>query len=404
MLSYDKQLELKRDVVVKAYKNYFGSCLPLRSNVTSHTSADAPPELLPPIGSTAPSPLQYGYRTKITPHFDAPPKKFVKVPDNAPLRPDGRPEFLNIGFNRIGTRHVMDIEAGSDIAIRIEETNNFQGVSYSNASHKRGVACRAGQDREVRRDFMSCAVLTLRCRNVWSYKKGVSLIFRESLPLPPAGDNGPVTAATSSEEEESLIAITDHRGTVRERVGQLLFEYPASSFFQNNNAVLTPLTDYVRDALVSTSSGGDAPTHLVDAYCGAGLFALALAPAFERVAGIELSSESIAAATRNAALNGITHVPDFPPARTALVIDPPRKGTDAGFLRQLARFRPARVVYVSCNVHTQARDLGALMRMMDTDGAGHTYAVESVRGFDLFPQTAHVESVAVLRLVGAARD
>jgi len=64
------------------------------------------------------------------------------------------------------------------------------------------------------------------------------------------------------------------------------------------------------------------------------------------------------------------------------------------------------MVYVSCNVHTQARDIGKLLRMVDEaekaedggEGRGR-YVLESVRGFDLFPQTAHVESVAVLRLV-----
>ena len=87
----------------------------------------------------------------------------------------------------------------------------------------------------------------------------------------------------------------------------------------------------------------------------------------------------------------------YPAARTALVIDPPRKGCDAPFLRQLVHFRPAAVVYVSCNVHTQARDVGWVLREMEKV-EGKRYRVESVRGFDLFPQTAHVESVAVLRL------
>jgi tRNA (uracil-5-)-methyltransferase len=269
--------------------------------------------------------------------------------------------------------------------------------------------------RALRRAARADVDVCTRRRNVWSYKKGVSLIFRDSLPLPDgAAPDAPATAA-GEDVDEPHIVVASHRGTVRERVGGLLFEYPAHSFFQNNNAVLSPLTDYVRAALVPAPGAADAPTHLVDAYCGAGLFALALAPAFTKVAGIELSRESIAAATRNAALNGITHasfragdaadifgaVPDFPPARTALVIDPPRKGTDAAFLAQLVRFAPARVVYVSCNVHTQARDLGALVRLMEADGRGRRYAIESVRGFDLFPQTAHVESVAVLRLVDA---
>ena len=77
-----------------------------------------------------------------------------------------------------------------------------------------------------------------------------------------------------------------------------------------------------------------------------------------------------------------------------MVIDPPRKGCDESFLKQLLNFGPRRVVYVSCNVHTQARDVGVLVRGMD--GPGTRYEIESLRGFDFFPQTSHVEGVAVL--------
>ena len=69
---------------------------------------------MPPILGTVASPLQYGYRTKITPHFDAPPRRFQK---NGPPSTDGteegeRPEWLKIGFNHVGKRQVMDIEVG----------------------------------------------------------------------------------------------------------------------------------------------------------------------------------------------------------------------------------------------------------------------------------------------------
>ena len=161
------------------------------------------------------------------------------------------------------------------------------------------------------------------------------------------------------------------------------------------------------------------PTHLVDAYCGAGLFALTLTRHFTKVAGIELSADSIRFAMHNAELNGLVHkvsfragdamqifddVCDFPPELTALVVDPPRKGCDEAFVRQLLAFRMQTVVYVSCNVHTQARDVGEIVSWSteedEADGKGKgKYVVESLRGFDLFPQTAHVESVAVLRLM-----
>lgn len=246
-------------------------------------------------------------------------------------------------------------------------------------------------------------------RNIYTYKKGVSLLLRDSIEIPTAD-----AAAPSAGAEESHVCITDHRATVRERVGEMLFEYTGGSFFQNNNSVLVPLTNYVRDAILSSSS--TAPTHLVDAYCGAGLFAIMLSPHFTTIAGIELSADSIASATRNAALNHLpptkctfragdaadifAAVPEFPPGDTALIIDPPRKGCDENFVEQLVGFGARTVVYVSCNVHTQARDVGRILRRSQECAGvdGKRYVLESVRGFDLFPQTAHVESVAVLRL------
>jgi tRNA (uracil-5-)-methyltransferase len=216
-----------------------------------------------------------------------------------------------------------------------------------------------------------------------------------------------------SAELETHVCITDHRGRVREKVGPWNFEYPNGSFFQNNNSVLPSLTDYVQSRIFDVSAGGPPPTHLVDAYCGAGLFAITLSPHFATVAGIELSADSIRAATHNAELNDIPKskisfragdaadifrtVGDFPPRETVLLIDPPRKGCDEPFIKQLLAFRARTVVYVSCNVHTQARDVGMIVKASMEDGKGR-YVLESLRGFDLFPQTAHVESVAVLRL------
>jgi len=256
-------------------------------------------------------------------------------------------------------------------------------------------------------------------RKIYTYKKGVSLLLRDSLEIP--GGNSP-TATTEIAAKVQHVCITDHKATVRERVGDLLFDYQAGSFFQNNNSVLVPLTSYVRDAIFpsapTSASSALPPTHLVDAYCGAGLFALTLAPHFTQVAGIELSADSIRFATHNTALNDLGHkvsfragdavqifraVADFPSDRTALVVDPPRKGCDEAFIRQLLGFRAQTVVYVSCNVHTQARDVGQIVSWSAqevTEGTGKgKYVLESLRGFDLFPQTAHVESVAVLRLV-----
>ena len=105
-LSYEKQLELKRDVVVKAYKHYASEHCRSPCIIPTHPHVDVPSEWIPEIGSTMPSPEQYGYRTKITPHFNAPPKAAQREPPPA----GEKPEWLRIGFNRAGTQNVMDIE------------------------------------------------------------------------------------------------------------------------------------------------------------------------------------------------------------------------------------------------------------------------------------------------------
>ncbi|KAG8835768.1 tRNA(m5U54)methyltransferase [Serendipita sp. 399] len=340
MLDYATQLDFKRQIIQKAYRFY------------SNLSADMIPSPLPTIAS----PLEYGYRTKITPHFDAPPKGKARstwVPW--------------IGFDSKGRRKVLDIE---ECPIATPILNEALGP--------------------IRKEVVA---------QIDTYKRGATLLMRDSL------------TATGSEvgEDETHVCIRDHKAIVRERVGTTLFEFPANSFFQNNNSVLVPLTDYVRDAAISVPPDGKArrPTHLIDTYSGCGLFALRLVDSFDRVVGIEISEESIRYATHNIKLNDIPEekcefragqaerifevVQDFPQEETVIVIDPPRKGCDDKFIEQLLRFGAATIVYVSCNVHTQARDVGKII------SGGHDYVVESIRGFDLFPQTAHVESVAILR-------
>ncbi|KAL4254922.1 class I-like SAM-binding methyltransferase superfamily protein [Abortiporus biennis] len=397
MLSYETQLDWKKNVVVKAYQNY------------SNLPGTDIPTVLPTIGS----PLQYSYRTKLTPHFDAPTKNQAKnIPDDG-----SRPEWLRIGFNGTNSRSVMDIE---ECPI---------GTKVLNEKYA-----------ETREEV---------ARKIGTYKRGVSLLLRESLEIPlepnepsdsmaidsaaeatsPTRESSPTPVPIIPEYDlshdlEKKLCITDHKGTIRERVGDMLFQYTAGSFFQNNNSILVPLTSYVRKSIFHpppsispTSSLSEKPTHLVDAYCGAGLFALTLSPYFKKISGIELSEDSIKSAKRSASLNNVSpqkceftsgdaanifaQVQDFPRQNTAVIIDPPRRGSDEKFLDQLIKFTPGVIVYVSCNVHTQARDVGMFLRKARESliGEGKEYVLETLRGFDLFPQTAHVESVAVLRLL-----
>ena len=197
--------------------------------------------------------------------------------------------------------------------------------------------------------------------------------------------------------DASGVVTTNYDDIVTETVGDLKLKFLARDFFQNNPFILPAFTGYARDQAAASGA-----RFMVDAYCGSGLFALTAAPAFEKVAGIEISESSIVFAKQNAAANNRTNVTfqagdaaaifaglTFPAADTVVLIDPPRKGCDESFLTQLFAYGPRAVVYVSCDPATQMRDLKSFL------AAG--YELTAVQPFDLFPQTRHLECVITLR-------
>ena len=190
--------------------------------------------------------------------------------------------------------------------------------------------------------------------------------------------------------------VTDPQEIVSERVGDITFQFKAGEFFQNNPYILPDLVGHV-----AAEAAAEGARYLVDAYCGVGLFALSTAKNFEQVAGVEISEPAVRWAQANAKINGIGNARfvigkaeaiftglKFPPETTALVIDPPRKGCDGSFRRQLLDYRPRRLVYVSCDPATQARDLKEF-----TAGG---YRITRIQPFDLFPHTRHIENVVSL--------
>ncbi len=168
-----------------------------------------------------------------------------------------------------------------------------------------------------------------------------------------------------------------------------------SSFFQTNTAQAEQMA-----ALVMRGLALDPQMTVADAYCGVGTFALLLARQARRVIGIEESASAVRDAlwnVREAAnvqiLQGKTELllPTLAETIDGLVLDPPRQGCQRLVLDALAERRIARVVYVSCDPATLARDLKYLCA---TTAA---YALVEVQPLDMFPQTAHIECVAVLR-------
>ena len=172
------------------------------------------------------------------------------------------------------------------------------------------------------------------------------------------------------------------------------FRVASPSFFQVNIKQLDRLVDLVREGLQLSGS-----ELIVDAYAGVGTFALLLMPYAGRIIAIEESPAAIEDARANA--SGVPGV-EFVQGRTedvlgqleekphGVILDPPRKGCHRSALEALDRLKPQRVVYVSCDPATLARDLKVLCRA--------AFFLEEVRPVDMFPQTHHVECVAVLRL------
>lgn len=178
------------------------------------------------------------------------------------------------------------------------------------------------------------------------------------------------------------------------------WEVPPDSFFQNNFFQLPKLVETVRQVV---RQGGS--RHLIDLYCGVGFFGIELADAVESFVGVEYDRQAIESARRNARARGCANgefiaatveqaLPEllkrFSRERTAVVLDPPRKGVHPEVLQWLGRERPAQIIYVSCHPATMARDLNILC-------GESVFELVRVIPLDMFPQTQHVECVADVR-------
>jgi tRNA/tmRNA/rRNA uracil-C5-methylase (TrmA/RlmC/RlmD family) len=184
------------------------------------------------------------------------------------------------------------------------------------------------------------------------------------------------------------------------------WQVPNDSFFQNNFHLLPELTRTVSRRLADSGV-----KHLIDAYCGVGFFAISCAPQLDSFIGIELDKPAILAARANAAARNLQHgeflcgaveellpaiVQRLDPAKTAVILDPPRRGCHPAGLETLLTAAPTQIIYVSCHPATLARDLNILCRT-------GVYRLVDLTPLDMFPQTQHVECVADLRLAPTAK-
>ncbi len=185
---------------------------------------------------------------------------------------------------------------------------------------------------------------------------------------------------------------------IQETLGDLSFELSARAFFQLNPEQTVKLYDEVKKASQLTGE-----EKIIDAYCGVGTIGLWLAREVKEIRGMDVIKESIIDARKNATKHSFTNAtyevgkaefwmpkwvkegyqPDV------VIVDPPRTGCEDSFIQTVLKVKPKRIVYVSCNPSTLAKDIAKLKR---------EYEVKYVQPVDMFPQTAHVECVSQLVL------
>lgn len=201
-------------------------------------------------------------------------------------------------------------------------------------------------------------------------------------------------------------------GYLEDKIGEVTFQISPQSFFQVNPSQTEVL---YKKALEFAGLTGQETVW--DLYCGIGTISLFLARSAKKVYGVEIIPAAIEDARGNAARNGLDNteffvgkaeevLPEWYEKRDSkeerhadvIVVDPPRKGCDSVLLDTITAMHPDRIVYVSCDSATLARDLKYLTEKVCNEGkeSEYSYQVEKVQPVDMFPWSAHVETVILL--------
>ncbi len=176
-----------------------------------------------------------------------------------------------------------------------------------------------------------------------------------------------------------------------ERLLDKQFKVSVNAFFQVNTAQTENLVQKLREYV------GRAEV-VLDLYCGVGVLSIMISDLAKKIYGVEISESAIIDAYENLKLNNIGNI-EFYSAPVEIIVskfhnidtvilDPPRKGCAESVLQDIIKLKPKKIIYISCNPTTFARDLTILMK--------HNYYLEKYELIDMFPQTFHIESIALI--------
>ncbi|MGG1640408.1 23S rRNA (uracil(1939)-C(5))-methyltransferase RlmD [Paenibacillus sp. NRS-1782] len=376
-MSYEAQLGWKRQHVVDVLERI--GKLEVEGNEGSIAGEQATVKVLPTLGMNDP----WRYRNK------------AQVPIGVT---EGG---LVGGFYARGSHRIVDMdtcliqdERNDEVVVRVKEIGRTLGISAYNEETGRGLLRHVVVKTAFRTGEMMLVLVT-NGRDIPHADAWIGSI-REHIPLVASICQNVNTKRTNvifGDETRVLWG----RDVIYDYIGNVQFAISARSFYQVN-----PVQTEVLYSKTVEYAGLTGKETVIDAYCGIGTISLFLAQHADQVYGVEIVKEAIEDARSNALLNNMRNVKfevgaseDVIPAwkeqgitADVIVVDPPRKGCDPRLLETILEMKPERVVYVSCNPSTLARDLRIL-----EDGGYRTVEVQPV---DMFPHTVHVECVVVI--------
>ncbi|MDY0406641.1 23S rRNA (uracil(1939)-C(5))-methyltransferase RlmD [Virgibacillus sp. 179-BFC.A HS] len=315
----------------------------------------------------------------------------------------GKPGDLITGFYQMRSHHIIE---DMETCVVQDEVNDRMVEAVRRIASKLGIAPYDEKtDRGVLRHIM---VRTGRASN-----ETMIVIITRTKKLPHQQELVHELVETYPQIKSIMHNINDRRTNVimgkqtkllwgepfiYDTIGDIKFAISAKSFYQVN----PPQTKKLYEKALEYAGLEENDT-VIDAYCGIGTISLFLAQKAKKVYGVEIVPEAIEDAKNNALLNGMENV-EFVVGQAekvmpawkekglnpdVIVVDPPRKGCEADFLQAMIEMEPKRIVYVSCNPSTLARDLKIL-----ADGG---YRAAEIQPVDMFPQSMHVECVSLLQ-------
>mmetsp|Transcript_3445 Transcript_3445/g.21594 ORF Transcript_3445/g.21594 Transcript_3445/m.21594 type:complete len:419 (+) Transcript_3445:35-1291(+) len=347
-------------------------------------------KVLPPVrrvGETNPH-NKYGYRNKV---------EFSFADEHGSNQ-------VHMGFHKPGSRtQVLDVET----CLLQDDTANQIWKHVRQGVQNRGIANKhmSRQKRYlehvvIRRGNQKYLVNLVTGAEEPQLLQDIAHALYQTFPL-----HGVVNSIRKREREKVKTKVVTLAGVdyLEQDLGHLTLKCSANSFFQPNTEQAEKLYEEVERAC---SFSGRKEEVLLDLFCGTGSIGLYMARACKHVYGYEIVEQSVLDARRNATMNSINNAQFFQGdlAKIAgdigktidtpdiVIVDPNRPGLDGSLVEWIARSKVPRVVYVSCNPATQARDL---QRMMEIEPR---YGIDSVAMVDMAPHTPHIETVASLSL------